>query len=386
MQRISPNWTLNAGMRVMFLRPTGLRPLRFFSSSHMPVTIVPNTSANNPVALERLRFIVNLTDPVFRGVYHGKRKHEDDFEEMKRRSRDAGIKSLIITGTSLRESRHAVELAKEHGFYATVGCHPTRTTDFEKHKSGPEGYLKSLEDLISANLTGPGRVVAIGELGLDYDRTHHAPINIQKEYFRMQLSLVKKYHLPMFLHSRAAHADFVQILTEEGFGNNGGRNVGGAGGVVHSFTGTVEEAQDYMNMGFHIGLNGCSLKTPGNLQAALSILPQWIMFETDAPWCSLTSTHASKPHLDELPSKYRSVFFPSGTKPDRFVMGKPVKSRNEPITIGGIAWVVYCLHQKAREEGLAKGEQMIDMPYWKIVQKAYKNTIELFQLPELVDA
>lgn len=62
----------------------------------------------------------------------------------------------------------------------------------------------------------------------------------------MQLFLAKKYHLPMFLHSRSAHADFVQILTEEGFGTNGGRDVGGAGGVVHSFTGTVEEAKDYV--------------------------------------------------------------------------------------------------------------------------------------------
>jgi TatD DNase family protein len=62
----------------------------------------------------------------------------------------------------------------------------------------------------------------------------------------MQLSLAKKYHLPMFLHSRAAHQDFVEILREEGFDNNGGRDVGGAGGVVHSFTGTAEEAQDYV--------------------------------------------------------------------------------------------------------------------------------------------
>lgn len=60
----------------------------------------------------------------------------------------------------------------------------------------------------------------------------------------MQLGLAKKYHLPLFLHSRAAHADFVQILRDEGFGNNGGHDVGGKGGVVHSFTGSVEEAEE----------------------------------------------------------------------------------------------------------------------------------------------
>ncbi|KAL9716304.1 hypothetical protein Ac2012v2_000751 [Leucoagaricus gongylophorus] len=355
----------------------------------MPVTVVANTSASNPVSLSRLRFIdiaVNLTDPVFRGIYHGKAKHQDDLEEMKKRCQAAGVKSLIITGTSLRESKGAVRLAKEHDFYATVGCHPTRTMDFDKYsEGGPEGYLQALEDLISANLTGRGRVVALGELGLDYDRTHHAPIDVQKKYFRMQLSLARKYHLPMFLHSRAAHQDFVQILAEEGFGTHGGRDVGGTGGVVHSFTGTTEEVRDYMNMGFHISLNGCSLKTSSNLEAALSILPQWIMFETDAPWCSCTSTHASKSYLDDLPENYRSVFFPPATQPERFNMGRPVKGRNEPSAIGGIAWVIYHLHRKAREEASAKGEQREEVPFWKIVHQAYMNTIRLFNLQELTD-
>jgi Tat protein secretion system quality control protein TatD with DNase activity len=62
-----------------------------------------------------------------------------------------------------------------------------------------------------------------------------------------QLSLAKKYHLPLFLHSRAAHADFVKILTEEGFGKDGGRAVGAAGGVVHSFTGTAAEAAELVS-------------------------------------------------------------------------------------------------------------------------------------------
>jgi Tat protein secretion system quality control protein TatD with DNase activity len=89
-----------------------------------------------------------------------------------------------------------------------------------------------------------------------------------------QLVLAKKYHLPLFLHSRAAHDDFVQILREEGFGEDGGRAVGGRGGVVHSFTGSIKDANDYVctprlehsrfglterhifsqvKMGFHIG-------------------------------------------------------------------------------------------------------------------------------------
>lgn len=144
--------------------------------------------------------------------------------------------------------------------YATVGCHPTRSAEFEKD---PSGYFQALDELIGANLSGPGRAVAVGECGLDYDRTHFASTIIQQRHFRgcshashrfciygaltgSQLALAKKYHLPLFLHSRAAHNDFVQILREEGFGEDGGRAVGGRGGVVHSFTGSSQDAIDYV--------------------------------------------------------------------------------------------------------------------------------------------
>lgn len=83
----------------------------------------------------------------------------------------------------------------------------------------------------------------------------------------------------------------------------------------------------------------------------------------------MTSTHASKRHLDTLPSSLRSVYFPPATKPEAFVRGKPVKGRNEPSAIGGVAWVIHRLHP--------------DIPYEKIVNKAWKNTIELFGLQEL---
>jgi Tat protein secretion system quality control protein TatD with DNase activity len=67
-----------------------------------------------------------------------------------------------------------------------------------------------------------------------------------------QLALAKKYHLPLFLHSRAAHTDFVEILQEEGFGTDGGRAHGARGGVVHSFTGSIPQAVEYQEMGFYL--------------------------------------------------------------------------------------------------------------------------------------
>ena len=82
---------------------------------------------------------------------------------MLERARAAGVKSMIITGGSLHESREALELAKQLGFYATVGCHPTRSAQFDKFRGGPEKYLEELDKVIAANLTGKGRVVAVGE-------------------------------------------------------------------------------------------------------------------------------------------------------------------------------------------------------------------------------
>lgn len=338
----------------------------------MPVTVV----AAKPTGEVKgnFRFIdigVNLTDPVFRGFHHGRKKHDDDLEAVLERSRAAGVRSMILTGGSLHESREALELAKQHDFYATVGCHPTRSKQFDQFKGGPEAYLAALDRLIGENMKGKGRVVAVGECGLDYDRTHFASPEVQKRHFRSQLTLAKKYHLPLFLHSRAAHADFVRILREEGFGENGGRNVGANGGVVHSFTGTTEEVVELMDMGFHISVNGCGMKTADNLTAAKAIRPEKIMFETDAPWCSMTSTHASNPHLSQLPANLRALYFPQAMKPESFVYGRPVKGRNEPSAVGGVAWVVHRLNE--------------GVPLEKVTEKAWKNTIELFGLHELAE-
>lgn len=83
-----------------------------------------------------------------------------------------------------------------------------------------------------------------------------------------QLVLAKKYHLPLFLHSRAAHDDLVQILREEGFGEDGGRAVGGRGGVVHSFTGSIKDANDYV-------CNRLEHSRLTQLNGTFSLRPRW---------------------------------------------------------------------------------------------------------------
>ncbi|KAJ7225683.1 hypothetical protein GGX14DRAFT_640317 [Mycena pura] len=317
----------------------------------MPVTVIARADTG-PVP-NSLRFIdigVNLTDPVFRGSYHGKKRHDDDMDAMLERARNSGVKSMLITGTSLRESQQALQLAQRLGVYCTIGCHPTRSAEFDKFGGGPEAYLSALDKLVASGLQGKGRAVAIGECGLDYDRLRFATPEVQQRHFRAQLSLAKKYHLPLFLHSRAAHADFVNILREEGFGEDGGKAVGGRGG---------------MDMGFYLSVNGCSLKTEENLEVAKAIRPERVLLETDAPWCSMTGGHASKHHLSSLPPSLRALYFPPSTRPENFVHGKAVKGRNEPCATGGVAWVMHKLH---------------DVPFETITEMAFKNTIDLFGL------
>jgi len=143
----------------------------------MPILIAQNPATLKAAAREiasKFRFIdigLNLTDPVFRGKYHGKRKHEDDMKDVFKRSQDAGLRSFIITGGSLSESRSAIALAKECKVFCTTGCHPTRSAEFDKHPGGPEVYLKELDKLIGENVKLSDRserrvVVAIGECGL----------------------------------------------------------------------------------------------------------------------------------------------------------------------------------------------------------------------------
>ena len=104
------------------------------------------------------------------------------------------------------------------------------------------------------------------------------------KYFEAQLEVAKKVQLPLFLHSRAAHADFVRCLRGVLGEDLGGI---GKGGLVHSFTGTVEEMRELVAMGLHVGVNGCSMKTEENLEVVKAIPLDRLQLETDGPWVGL---------------------------------------------------------------------------------------------------
>ena len=162
--------------------------------------------------MTKMRFIdigVNLTDSMYSGEYNGSTKHPKDLEAVLARAKEAGVEKMMVTGGSLEESKKAVQMAREHpGLVATVGCHPTRCSEFEG-EGGPEQYYEGLLKVIQEN---KDVVVAVGEFGLDYDRTKFCDVETQKKYFVRQLDLSAATGLPLFLHCRAAAADLVEIL------------------------------------------------------------------------------------------------------------------------------------------------------------------------------
>ncbi|TLS25030.1 hypothetical protein PpBr36_07475 [Pyricularia pennisetigena] len=307
-----------------------------FLHTHTMATDSPDLGVRNGKPTYQPRYIdigINLADPIFRGRYGGKQRHPDDLVAVVQRAKDVGCTKLIVTGSSFRSSRDALKLTKEFPgtVYSTAGVHPCSSAIFgathpHHHEAEDEEHTAACDpdpekpvsaddegtpDLqktkqIVADLdalvrsAGPG-LVAFGEFGLDYDRLHYCPKKLQLHSFSHQLDLVvalqkDKLELPLFLHSRAAHTDFVSLLKEK-FGND----LAGLarGGVVHSFTGTAEEARELMDLGLYIGINGCSFKTAENCDVVREIRLDRIMIETDGPWCEVRPSHEGWKYLVE---------------------------------------------------------------------------------------
>ena len=184
----------------------------------------------------------------------------------------------MVTGSDLKESRKAVELAEKHPdlCYATVGVHPCSAKTFDSYPGGPNELLKALTDL-AIDAKQRKCATAYGEIGLDYDRLFLTPKEQQLKYFEAQLEIAVEVQLPLFLHSRAASEDFERLLSAK-------LSQLPKKGLVHSFTGTMEEMERLVALGLDIGINGCSMKTEENLEVVKAVPLERLQIETDGPW------------------------------------------------------------------------------------------------------
>ncbi|ETV93173.1 hypothetical protein H310_12780 [Aphanomyces invadans] len=207
-------------------------------------------------------FDCNVTHPEFKG-------QEDALVQCARRVR---VTQMLVPGSTIEESHECLALARQHPstVFPTAGVHPYNAT---KPFDAEEFATLSV---LAANT----EIVAVGECGLDYSDGFPSP-DLQLSWFGPQLSLAVSLQKPLFLHERLAHEPFLDALTPHL------DNLPPA--CVHCFTGTTDEAQVYIKMGFYIGITGFVCKEPHGaaLQSMLAagILPlDRLVVETDAPY------------------------------------------------------------------------------------------------------
>lgn len=191
----------------------------------------------------------------------------EDRGEILNSLKDAGIEYVVNVGASIDTTQKTIELMNQYSFvYGAVGVHPSESAelDDEKYK-----WLKEVTSL--------PKVVAIGEIGLDYywdtpDR------QIQKKWFELQMEIAKEVNLPAIIHSRDAAADTLDMIK--------GSNLSQVGGIIHCFSYGKDMAKSYLDLGFYLGIGGVvTFKNAKKLKEVVEYAPlDSLVLETDCPY------------------------------------------------------------------------------------------------------
>ncbi len=228
--------------------------------------------------------------------------YDPDRREVLERAQAADVAAMMVVGIDIPRSRRALALAESHdGVFASVGVHP--------HDAGgcSEAVLTELQRMVAHP-----RVRAWGETGLDFNRLY-SPRDIQEKWFRRQIEIARDHELPLIFHERDSGGRFLEILRE--YAPEGLR------GVVHCFSGSLDELEAYLALGLHIGITGIvTMKVRGtDLRGMIARIPQnRLLVETDAPY--LTPAPERNRHRRNEPAFVRTTLFKvaevRGTAPD----------------------------------------------------------------------
>lgn len=194
-------------------------------------------------------------------------RFNEDRKQVIMKCKEEGVELILNAASNLLTSLNSIALAEEYDFiYASVGVHP------HDAKSMDSKSIDVLRDL-AAN----PKVKAIGEIGLDY-HYDYSPRDVQKQRFMEQIDLAKQLKLPIIVHDRESHGDVMDIFSK--------MNVLNMGGVLHSFSGSVEMARECMKLGFYLSISGpLTFKNNVKTVEVVREIPlDMLLIETDSPY------------------------------------------------------------------------------------------------------
>ncbi|EKF35973.1 MULTISPECIES: TatD family hydrolase [Bacillus] len=194
-------------------------------------------------------------------------QYKEDLEQVIERAKSEKVEKIVVVGFDRPTITRAMELIEAYDFiYAAIGWHPVDAIDMTDEDLA---WIKELSQ--------HEKVVAIGEMGLDY-YWDKSPKDVQKEVFRRQIALAKEVNLPIIIHNRDATEDVVTILKEEGAAE--------VGGIMHCFTGSLEIAKACMEMNFYISFGGpVTFKNAKKPKEVVKDIPSdRLLIETDCPY------------------------------------------------------------------------------------------------------
>jgi TatD DNase family protein len=193
------------------------------------------------------------------------------------------VKNVVNIGASIESSNASLQLAKQYPFfYAAIGVHPENVDNLS------DKDMCWLKEHVSEE-----KVVAIGEIGLDYFWNKENK-EIQEKWFREQIHIARESKLPMVIHSRDAAADTIRILKEE--------NADKIGGIIHCYSYSKEMMEEYLELGFYFGIGGVvTFKNAKKLKEVVAELPmERIVLETDAPYLAPDPFRGKRNTSDKL--------------------------------------------------------------------------------------
>lgn len=225
-----------------------------------------------------------------------------DREEILNSMQDGGIELVVNVGADMKTSEQTLKLTEQYPFvYGAVGVHPSSTMELDETK------IERLKEL--ANMP---KIVAIGEIGLDYywdepDR------DTQKKWFDRQMELAREVKLPIIIHSRDAAKDTLDMMKAA--------HAGDISGVIHCFSYSVEMAREYLNMGFYLGIGGVvTFKNARIIKEVVEYVPiDSIVLETDCPYLAPEPNRGKRNSSLYLPKVVEEIAKIKGLEPDEVI-------------------------------------------------------------------